>query len=141
MSTHGAEWVWVMSAGTVCFVGGLAVLVAGCGGALGRIGRVTRSDGNEGLKMLRPGYSVRECENSTVGGTWSGEGRLADRAIERMLAIDDEATEVVNVRLQASWWTVGVFSRRCLTIVGDVARSTSLIRVPMAGNTSEHCAH
>ena len=141
MSILGAEWIWVMRFCTVWFVGGLAVLVAGCGGALGQIGRITRSDGYEGLKMLRPGFRVTECENSVVGGTWSGQGRLADQAIERMLGIDDEATEVVNVRMETSWWTVGVFSRRCLTIVGDVARSTSLIRLPMAGNTSGHCGH
>jgi hypothetical protein len=55
-------------------------------------------------------------------------------AMARLLELDPEANAVVNARLEASFWSIGIYGRECLTMWGDVVRSTTSLLLPMPGH-------
>ena len=93
----------------------------------------------EGHKMLRPGLSVTECRS---GVPWAhGADDLLGSAFERMLAGDEEANLVLNVRIESTWWSVGVYGGRCVTLTGDLVRTTTTILLPMPASHGDHGGH
>lgn len=126
--------------GTVLLV--LALVAAiGCRGAV-TVPRLTPVGSLDGFKMLKPAARARECR---PGAIWESRGaaeeELATRALQRLLALDDEADAVLDARLEWTWWTIGVYGRRCVTLTGDVVRSVRTVVLPMPGHESGHGAH
>jgi hypothetical protein len=114
-------------------------LLASCTTGLGTLARVQAPPESQGYKMLRPAQTVVECAGDGIAV--SAPRDLLDAAIRRLLARDDEADSVVNARVESTRWSLGVYGRRCVTVTGDVVRSTSTILLPMPGEHQGHGAH
>jgi hypothetical protein len=124
--------------------GRCAAIVAGlvlssCTAGLGTLPRVQAPPDTQGYKMLRPAQTAVECAGE---GLAASEPRdLLDAAVRQLLARDDEADSVVNARVESTQWSLGVYGRRCVTVTGDVVRSTSTIMLPMPGEHQGHGTH
>jgi hypothetical protein len=101
--------------------------------------RVQAPPDTQGYKMLRPAQTAVECAGD--GPRRFGAARPARRAVRRLLARDGEADSVINARVESTQWSLGVYGRRCVTVTGDVVRSTSTIMLPMPGEHQGHGAH
>ena len=123
---------------------GFAAIVAGallssCTTGLGTLPRVQAPPDTQGFKMLRPAQTAVECAGD---GIVASEARdLLGAAVRRLLARDEEADSVINARVESTQWSLGVYGRRCVTVTGDVVRSTSTILLPMPGEHQGHGAH
>ena len=102
----------------------------GCGTVRGRLPRIDGPDERAGFKMLRPNAEARACEGVFVGQ--GGSRDLVAEVIATLLARDDEATTIVHAELEWSWTWLGIYTRRCVRIRGDVVRPTSTVMIPMA---------
>jgi len=122
-----------------CIAGLAAALASSCTAGLGSLPRVQALPDSQGYKMLRPAQTVVECAGDGITGSDARD--LLDAAIRRLLARDDEADSVINVRVESTHWSLGVYGRRCVTVTGDVVRSTSTILLPMPGEPQGHGAH
>jgi hypothetical protein len=89
--------------------------------------------------MLRPAQTAVECAGDGLVASETPD--LLDRAVRRLLARDDEADSLVNARVESTRWSLGVYGRRCVTVTGDVVRSTSTVLLPMPGEHQGHGAH
>ena len=116
-----------------------AALLSSCTTSLGTLPRVQAPPDTQGYKMLRPAQAVVECAGDGLAASDSRD--LLDAAIRRLLASDEEADSVVNARVESTQWSLGVYGRRCVTVTGDVVRSTSTILLPMPGEHQGHGAH
>jgi hypothetical protein len=114
-------------------------LLSGCTAGLGTLPRVQVPPATQGYKMLRPAQTVVECAGD--GLTASEPRDLLDTAVRRLLARDEEADSVINARVESTQWSLGVYGRRCVTVIGDVVRSTSTVLLPMPGEHQGHGAH
>ena len=126
------------------FMGGVApgLLVAACTTSVGTFPRIGLLSPADGHKMLRPNESVTECRAEGPAAT-AGDGidDLAQEALRRLLALDDEANAVINARVESTWWSIGVYGRRCVTLRGDLVRSTTTVLLPMPGGHAGHGGH
>ena len=112
------------------------VVLSSCTAGLGTLPRVQAPPDTQGYKMLRPAQTAVECAGE---GLAASEPRdLLDAAVRQLLARDAEADSVINARVESTQWSLGVYGRRCVTVTGDVVRSTSTILLPMPG---EHQGH
>lgn len=120
--------------------GGLLALplLAGCYGAVGGVPQLALADGRRGLKMLRPHMSTMACRTSLFGQRLDGEPDLALTTLTEMLRVDEEATLVVNAKVEWTSWTTGVYGRECVTLTGDVMREASMVLIPMSGEHGNH---
>jgi uncharacterized membrane protein len=117
-------------------------LLAACTSSLGTFPRVALLSPLDGHKMLRPNEAVTECRaEGPAAPTVDGVDDLAQEALRRLLALDDEANAVINARVESTWWSIGVYGRRCVTLRGDLVRSTSTVLLPMPGVHGEHGGH
>jgi hypothetical protein len=115
--------------------------IVGCGTST-TLPRVMRADPFEGVKMLKPGATATECRSTVLWRSApSPEGDIGVRALERLLASDEEADAVVNARFAWTSWSVGVYGRRCVTVTGDVVRSIRTVRLPMPQSHGDHTGH
>jgi hypothetical protein len=115
------------------------VVLSSCTAGLGSLPRVQAPPDTQGYKMLRPAQTAVECAGE---GLAASEPRdLLDAAVRQLLARDDEADSVINARVESTQWSLGVYGRRCVTLTGDVVRSTSTIMLPMPGEHQGHGAH
>jgi len=117
-------------------LGALALVLAlalggGCGTVRGHIPEVARHDEKAGYKLLRPGAKAHVCDGSFVGLS-SDRHDLVAEAIERLLATDDEATTILHAEIESTFTSFGVYSRRCVTLRGDVVRAATTVLLPMA---------
>ena len=137
-TTRGrAEGSCHLAGRSVALVAG--ALLSSCTAALGTLPRVEAPADTQGYKMLRPAEMVVECAGD---GLAASEPRdLLDAAVRRLLARDQEADSVINARVESTQWSLGVYGRRCVTVTGDVVRSTSTILLPMPGDHQGHGAH
>lgn len=136
-TTRGAEG-WrdvVVRTCAVAFI----LLVSACTTSLGSVPRVQPLVATEGYKMLRPAQTASECGSEGIGA--SGPTDLLGAAIGRLLARDQEADSVINARVESTRWSLGVYGRRCVTVTGDVVRSTATILLPMPGGHEGHSGH
>ena len=121
-----------------------AALVAGallssCTAGLGTLPRIQAPPDTQGYKMLRPAQTAVECARD---GLLASEPRdLLDAAVRGLLARDQEADSVINARVESTQWSLGVYGIRCVTVTGDVVRSTSTVLLPMPGDHQGHGAH
>jgi hypothetical protein len=118
-------------------VAGLAVLgLAGCTTTVGTLPRVTLLAPTDGFKMLKPKESATRCraEWPTVGA----DGDLIDSAVRALLARDDEGDALLDVVVESTAWSVGVYGRRCVTVTGDVVRSVRSVLLPMPESHRGH---
>ncbi len=106
--------------------------------SLGSLPRVQLPPDGQGYKMLRPAQTIGVCQRRRRR---SGARDLLGAAIRRLLARDPEADSVINARVESTRWSLGVYERRCVTVTGDVVRSTSTILLPMPGGHQGHGAH
>jgi hypothetical protein len=113
-------------------------LLSSCTTGLGTLPRVQAPPDTQGYKMLRPGQTAVECAGEGLG---SEPRDLLDAAVRGLLARDDEADSLINARVESTQWSLGVYGRRCVTVTGDVVRSTSTILLPMPGEHQGHGAH
>ena len=114
-------------------------LLSSCTTGLGTLPRVQAPPDTQGFKMLRPAQTAVECAGD---GIVASEARdLLGAAVRRLLARDEEADSVINARVESTQWSIGVYGRRCVTLTGDVVRSTSTILLPMPGEHEGHGAH
>jgi hypothetical protein len=116
-----------------------AALLWSCTTGLGSLPRIQAPPDTQGYKMLRPAQTAVECASD--GLAVSGPRDLLDAAVRKLLARDEEADSVVNARVESTQWSLGVYGRRCVTVTGDVVRSTSTILLPMPGEHQGHGAH
>jgi hypothetical protein len=116
-----------------------AAFLSSCTTGLGTLPRVQAPPDTQGYKMLRPAQTAVECAGD--GLVVSEPPDLLDTAIRRLLARDKESDSVVNARVESTQWSLGVYGRRCVTVTGDVVRSTSTILLPMPGEHQGHGAH
>jgi hypothetical protein len=105
---------------------------------LGTIPRVAPTDPTQGFKMLQPGASATACRS---GGAGTEDADLIGRALRTLLARDREATEVVNARAESTGWSIGVYGRQCVTLTGDVVRTTPTVLLPMEHGGHVHDGH
>ena len=126
------------------FMGGIVpgLLMAACTTSLGTFPRLGLLSPSEGHKMLRPNEAVTECraEGPTTTKV-DGADDLAQKALRGLLALDEEANAVINARVESTWWSIGVYGRRCVTLRGDLVRSTTTVLLPMPGAHAEHGGH
>jgi hypothetical protein len=113
-------------------------LLSSCTSVLGTVPRMQAPPDTQGYKMLRPAQTAVECAGD---GLVAETPDLLDRAVRRLLARDDEADSVINARVESTRWSLGVYGRRCVTVTGDVVRSTSTVLLPMPGEHQGHGAH
>lgn len=118
-----------------------AMTLAACTTSLGTLPRVGPTLHTQGHKMLKPNAAVTECTATGMGTPAGGVEDLLQEALRELLALDDEADGVMNARVQSTWWSVGVYGRRCVTLTGDLVRSTTTILLPMSGGHAEHGNH
>jgi hypothetical protein len=102
--------------------------------------RLTLVDPLDGFKMLRPSARATECGGAAFWGRPATRD-LGALALARLLNSDDEADAVVNARLEWTWWSIGVYGRRCVTVTGDVVRSIRTVRLPMPVHHGDHAGH
>jgi hypothetical protein len=98
--------------------------------------RLERLDAAQGFKMLRPAAVATACR--TEGPFAGTEDDLLATALGDLLARDDEATAVVNGRVESTFWTIGVYGRRCVQLTGDVVRFTTTVLLPMSEGHHRH---
>jgi len=115
------------------------VVLSSCTAGLGSLPRVQAPPDTQGYKMLRPTQTAVECAGEGLAA--SGPRDLLDAAVRQLLARDGEADSVINARVESTQWSLGVYGRRCVTVTGDVVRSTSTIMLPMPGEHQGHGAH
>lgn len=84
----------------------------------------------ESAKLLIPTARVRRC-----AGSWQFRQvpPLLERALRDMLALDEEANAVLNVRLTWESRSFGLYAWYCLYLEGDLVRTIPTIFVPMSG--------
>ena len=114
-------------------------LLSSCTANLGTLPRVQAPPDTQGYKMLRPGQTAVECVGDGIAASEPRD--LLDVAVRRLLARDEEADSLINARVESTQWSLGVYGRRCVTVTGDVVRSTSTILLPMPGEHGAHGAH
>ena len=107
-----------------------AVVLGGCTVAVGGVPRLEQLDPAQGFKMLRPSATATACAGRGMFSSAPPDDLLAT-AFRELLARDDEATAVVNGRVESTTWTVGVYGRRCVTLTGDVVRFATTVMLPM----------
>jgi hypothetical protein len=112
------------------------VIFGGCSATVGRLPRLEELDPAQGYKMLRPDSVATACR--TEGPFAGREADLLEAALRDLLARDDEATAVVNGRVESTSWTIGVYGRRCVTLTADVVRFTPTVLLPMGGGHHGH---
>jgi hypothetical protein len=108
----------------------VAFVAAGCGTVRGRLARIDAPDERAGFKLLRPEAEARACE-----GVFAGQGSerdLVGEAIATLLATDSEATTLTHAEIEWSWRSLGIYTRRCVRIRGDVVRPTTTVMIPMS---------
>jgi hypothetical protein len=104
-------------------------MLGGCSTTLGTLPRIDAPDPSQGFKMLKPGATATACSGGVV--TSKGQ-RLMDLAVQRLLAQDEEANAIVDAEVESTSWSIGVYGRRCVTLRGDLVRTTSTVLLPMA---------
>jgi hypothetical protein len=115
------------------------VALVACSSAVGTLPRVAALAPSEGYKMLKPDLAATECRVATP---WArNEDDLLAAAFQRLLAHDPEANLVINARVESTWWSVGVYGRRCVTLTGDLVRTTTTILLPMPASHGDHAGH
>jgi hypothetical protein len=118
-------------------VAGLAVLgMAGCTTTVGTLPRVTLLAPTDGFKMLKPKESTTRCRSEWL--TVGAESDLTDSAVRSLLARDDESDALVDVVVESTAWSVGIYGRRCVTVTGDVVRSVRSVLLPMPESHRGH---
>jgi hypothetical protein len=117
----------------------ISVVLAGCSGSLGMLPRVAAPAPTAGYKMLRPGVTVTECEG---GSPWARrDSDLLGKALQRLLEHDAEADLVINAQIESTGWSLGIYWKRCVTVTGDVVRTTTTVLLPMPGSHGDHDGH
>ena len=114
----------------------VALTLGACTSSVGTLPRVAAAAPQEGYKMLRPGLAATECGAAIPWG--AGEDDLLGRAFRRLLERDAEANLVINARVESTWWSIGVYGRRCVTLTGDLVRTTTTILLPMPASHGDH---
>ena len=122
-----------------CWAIAFGALLSSCTAGLGTLPRIQARPDTQGYKMLRPEQTATQCAGE---GLAASEPRdLLDAAVRSLLTRDEEADSVINARVESTQWSLGVYGRRCVTVTGDVVRSTSSILLPMPGEHQGHGAH
>ncbi len=117
-------------------IGLMVLAVVACTGTVGTLPRITLLAPTDGFKMLRPNVSATRCR---AGGLFArDDGDLAGAAVKDLLTRDDEGDAVLNVKVESTSWSLGVYGRRCVTVSGDVVRSVRSVVLPMPGSHAEH---
>jgi hypothetical protein len=114
-------------------VAAVAVATVGCAAVVGRAPRLEALDPAQGFKMLRPAARATVCRSIGLAAA-AEEDDLLDAALRQLLARDEEATSVLNAQVESTSWSIGVYGRRCVTLTGDVVRSTTTVLLPMSGH-------
>lgn len=118
------------------------VATSACRTPVGRVPRLEALDPAQGFKMLRPGATTTVCR-STGALAGSAADDPLEAALDDLLARDEEATALVNGRIESTSWSIGVYGRRCVTLTADVVRPTSTVLLPMehGGHEMDHGRH
>jgi hypothetical protein len=111
---------------------GVCALVPGCVSTVGPIPRVTAVAETDGFKMLRPGARATVCAAAGPAGRSDATGK----AIAALVALDPEAESVLDavIEVRPSLWR----GQECVTVQGDVVRSTRTVLLPMPGDHGDH---
>ena len=119
------------------------MVLCGCTATVGGVPRLERLDPAQGFKMLRPAAVATACrEEGPFSRPDDGtEVDLLGTALQDLLARDDEATAVVNGRVESTSWTLGVYGRRCVRLTGDIVRFTATVLLPMGEGHHGHHGH
>jgi hypothetical protein len=116
------------------------MFVAGCTTVIGGAPRLEALDPAQGFKMLRPTATATACRSSGLLARPSADD-LLERALRELLARDEEATTVVNGRVESTGWSIGVYGRQCVKLSGDVVRLAPTVLLPMGEGHAGHHGH
>jgi hypothetical protein len=127
-------------AARVGFALATAAIMIGCTDVVGGMPRVERLDPAAGFKMLKPRATTTVCRATGLVSPSASEDLLGT-ALRELLARDAEATTVLNASVESTSWSLGVYGKRCVTLTGDVVRSTTTVLLPMNGVHEGHAGH
>jgi hypothetical protein len=113
------------------------VALTGCSGTIGGVGVVGPDADDVGVKLLRPGVSVRACRTSVLGFGGGAVDPL-ESALARLLAADGEANVATRVRVRSSVIVTGLYNRRCVELSGDVGRLIPTVVLPSPPGHAGH---
>jgi hypothetical protein len=121
---------WVLAAGVV--------LASSCSRWSGDIPFASSDATLLGTKMLRPRARATVCRVHVIGRATTSSP--LDAVLERLRQVDAEANGLLDLHIDVTAFSLGIFSRTCVTAVADVVRTTSVALVPVEGAT-HHGSH
>jgi hypothetical protein len=108
----------------------ILVLASGCSSWQARAPVVVFDPNATGSKMLRPDVGSTNCRTRLFGVTVAGDRSPLDASFRDLVRLDAEADAVQKVAIESRVFSLGVVDRTCVTVRGDVIRTTPVVRLP-----------
>jgi hypothetical protein len=109
-------------------------VAAGCATELGRVRAIVPAADVVGVKVIRRVAGTRACSQSVLWWQVGEEGPPLARALAGIIALDEEANVITDVRIRQHRILTGLYNRDCVEVVGGLGRTIPTLVIPGHGS-------